>query len=178
MGIVSEVNRALASWLRGQLIAMLVLAASYSVGLAFTGIPLGVGIGLLTGMLAFVPYVGVAIGFCIAMAAGVLDYHGPAPLIGVALTFASVQTCDTLLVTPRIVGKSVGLSPVAVIFALTLGGQLLGYAGVVLAVPTAAVCKVLLHHARRWYFASPFYTGEEASASDAPVPPPRDDGGA
>ena len=160
LGISHEVNQALAAWLRGQVLAMLLLATLYATGLAFARVPLGIGIGILTGLLAFVPYVGVLIGLALALAAAALDYHGPGPLIGVLITYGVVQTLDALVITPRIVGGRAGLSPVTVLFALSLGGELLGYSGLLLAVPSAAVARVLLRRAWRAYMASDFYRGD------------------
>ena len=172
MSTVGEVNGALASWVRGQLTVMVILGGLYATGLALTGIPLGVAIGIATGLMAFVPYVGLGVGLCFALASAGLDVHPASAVAGVLATFAAVQTLDTLIVTPRILGGRVGLSPVAVIFALTLGGELLGYAGLLLAVPSAAVFKVLLAHAHAHYIASPFYTGEPAVPPIASVPLP------
>jgi hypothetical protein len=83
-----------------------------------------------------------------------------------------VQAADALVITPRVLGGQVGLSPVAVIFALSLGGELLGYAGLLLAVPAAAVCKVLLGRARRAYLASAMYAGNAGSAGTEPATQP------
>ena len=176
VGMLDEINHALASWARGQLTVMVILGTLYATGLSLTHVPLGMAIGLATGLMAFVPYIGVAIGFCFAMAAALLEPSPAGAILGVVATYGAVQSLDAFFITPRVLGGRVGLSPVAVIFALSLGGQLLGYAGVVLAVPTAAVCKVLLQHARRWYFATPFYTGDPAVLTDeeaAAIEPPR-----
>jgi predicted PurR-regulated permease PerM len=168
LGVVSEINHALASWFRGQLTVMLILGTLYATGLAITGIPLGVLIGLVTGLMAFVPYVGVGIGLCLALAAALLDAHPASGVVGALATFGAVQSLDALVITPRVLGGRVGLSPVAVIFALTLGGELLGYAGLLLAVPAAAVCKVLLFRAHRLYVASALFTGEPAAPALVP----------
>lgn len=162
LGIVSEINHALAAWVGGQLMVMFILGTLYATGLALAGVPLGVVIGIVTGLMAFVPYVGVSIGLCLALLAALLDPQPAGALVGVLATFAAVQALDGLIVTPRVLGGRVGLSPVAVIFALTLGGELLGYVGVILAVPTAAVCKVLLAHARATWMESRTYLGDEA----------------
>lgn len=160
LGMVSEINHALASWVGGQLTVMLILGTLYATGLALAGVPLGVLIGVVTGLMAFVPYVGVGVGLCLALLAALLDPQPAGALVGVLATFAAVQALDGLIVTPRVLGGRVGLAPVAVIFALTLGGELLGYVGVILAVPTAAVCKVLLAHARAAWMESRAYLGE------------------
>lgn len=173
-GILLEINQALSSWLRGQLTVMLVLGVLYATGLALAGIPLGAAIGIITGLMAFVPYVGVMLGLCLALLAGLLDPRPASALFGVFMTFAAVQAVDGLFITPRILGGRVGISPVWVIFALTLGGELLGYAGVILAVPMAAVAKVLLGHARHIYLESRFYRGTfDIDAESLPPRPPR-----
>jgi predicted PurR-regulated permease PerM len=177
MSIVAEVNHALASWLRGQLTVMLILGTLYSTGLAIAGIPLGVAIGIATGLMAFVPYVGVGIGLCLALLSALLDPQPAAAAMGVLATFGAVQALDAMVITPRVVGGRVGLSPVAVILALTLGGELLGYAGLLLAVPAAAVSKVLLGRAYAAYRRSSFYTGTAVAlvleATESEPPPPQ-----
>jgi predicted PurR-regulated permease PerM len=180
LDLVAEVNHALASWLRGQLTVMLILGTLYATGLTLFRVPLGLAIGLLTGLLAFVPYVGVVVGLCLALAAAVLDAHPASAVVGALATFGSVQALDAMFITPRVLGGRVGLSPVAVIFALMLGGELGGYVGVLLAVPAAAVAKVLLGRAHRAWVGSAFYNGAPEAAArptDEQAPPRSAQGG-
>lgn len=178
--IVHDVYIALGGWLRGQLIVMLIQAALYSIGLSISGIPLAIVIGCTAGFLAFVPYVGVSIGLLAALLVSLLEVstRGAAPVLGVLVTFGSVQLLDAVVITPRAVGGRIGLSAVGVIFALSLGGSLLGYAGLLLAVPLAAVLKALLPRLLHYYTDTNFYRGrppgadEPAVASLAAAPPP------
>lgn len=167
--IVHDVYIALGGWLRGQLTVMVIQAALYSVGLSISGIPLAILIGCTAGFLAFVPYVGVSIGLLAALLVSLLEVstRGAAPVLGVLVTFGSVQLLDAVVITPRAVGGRIGLSAVGVIFSLSLGGSLLGYAGLLLAVPFAAVLKALLPRLLHAYTATAFYKGP-ASAVAAP----------
>lgn len=161
--VVHDVYVALGGWLRGQLTVMLIQAGLYSVGLSLCGIPLAVAIGCTAGFLAFVPYVGVSIGLLAALLSALLDIgdRGAAPLIGVLVTFSTVQLLDALFITPRAVGGRIGLSAIGVIFSLGVGGALLGYAGLLLAVPVAAVLKALAPRLFQAYTHHPFYVGEQ-----------------
>lgn len=159
--VMHDIQVALGGWLRGQITVMLIQAALYSIGLSLTGIPLAIVIGCTAGFLAFVPYVGVSIGLLLALAMALLSAssRGATPVLGVLLTFGAVQLLDAVVITPRAVGGRIGLSAVGVIFALSLGGSLLGYAGLLLAVPVAAVLKVVLPRLIDMYTKTPFYQG-------------------
>jgi predicted PurR-regulated permease PerM len=163
--IMHDIQVALGGWLRGQLTVMVIQAALYSIGLSLTGIPLAIVIGCTAGFLAFVPYVGVSIGLVVALAMALLDVstRGATPVLGVLVTFGAVQLLDAVVITPRAVGGRIGLSAVGVIFALSLGGSLLGYVGLLLAVPVAAIFKVLLPRLIDAYTDTPFYRGKESS---------------
>jgi predicted PurR-regulated permease PerM len=163
--IMHDIQVALGGWLRGQLTVMVIQAALYSIGLSLTGIPLAIVIGCTAGFLAFVPYVGVSIGLVVALAMALLDVssRGAAPVLGVLASFGAVQLLDAVVITPRAVGGRIGLSAVGVIFSLSLGGSLLGYAGLLLAVPVAAVLKVLLPRLIDAYKDTAFYRGRESA---------------
>jgi predicted PurR-regulated permease PerM len=161
-----EIDRVLASWIRGQLTVIAVLAVLYSVGLSIVGIKMAVLIGLLTAMLAFIPYVGVVIGLTLALLVCLLEYTGPGQMLGVGVVFAVVQVTDGLLLTPQIVGEKTGLGPVGVLLALMVGGALFGFVGVLLAVPVAAALVVVLKRALRAYKSSLYYQkGAETTAT-------------
>jgi predicted PurR-regulated permease PerM len=179
--IMDDIYSALGSWLRGQLTVMIIQAALYSIGLSIAGIPLAIVIGCTAGLLAFVPYVGVMIGLMSALLVALLEVStaGAAPILGVLATFGAVQLLDALLITPRAVGGRIGLSAVGVIFALSLGGSLLGYAGLLLAVPAAAVLKALWPRLKAAYTNTTFYRGAASptaaesapeSSSEKPTP--------
>jgi len=155
--LASQIHLTLGSYVRGQITANIVLAALYAVGLRFVDIRLAVPIGVLTGMLAFVPYVGFFLGFFLALAMAILDWHGLAPIIGVITVMTFVQLLDAMVITPRIVGSSVGLAPLEVLLTMSAAASLLGFVGVLLAVPLGAVLKILAIRATDAYLASEFY---------------------
>jgi predicted PurR-regulated permease PerM len=161
----AEIDRALAAWLRGQLTVMAILAVLYAVGLSLVGVKMAVVIGLTTGMLAFIPYVGFAIGAILALLMCLLEYQGWHQLAGVAAVFVVVQALEGLVLTPYLVGEKVGLGPVGVLVALMLGGALFGFVGVLLAVPTAAALVVVVRRALTAYRESNYYRSGETSSS-------------
>jgi predicted PurR-regulated permease PerM len=166
--VAVQTHRTLGGYVRGQLTACFVLGALYATGLRIVDIRLAVPIGVLTGMLAFVPYVGFSLGLCLALAMALLDWHGAGPVVGVLLVMGSVQILDGTIITPRIVGKSVGLAPLEVLLTMMAAGSLLGFFGVLLAVPLGAVTKILLQRIVKVYLASEFYAHAE-TATDANV---------
>jgi predicted PurR-regulated permease PerM len=155
--VARQIDRTLGGYVRGQLTANIVLGALYAAGLRSVGIPLAVPIGVLTGMLAFVPYVGFGCGLLLATTMAALDWQGPGRLLGVITVMLGVQVLDGLVVTPRIVGRSVGLAPLEVLLTMMAAGTLFGFLGVLLAVPLGAVVKILVHRTVKAYLASDFY---------------------
>ncbi len=162
---ISKSDVVIGAWFRGQVEVAGILAVLYSVGLGglfgFLGIGVvtGIAIGVLTGMLNIVPYFGVLIGIILSTLLVLIDWHGWAGPIGVAIVFLVVQTLEGYVITPKIVGEKVGLSPVTVIIVLLLGGELFGLTGVLLAIPIAGVIRVLLPDFLSMYSNSPFFTG-------------------
>jgi predicted PurR-regulated permease PerM len=155
--VARQIHKTLSGYVRGQLTANIVLAALYATGLRMVDIRLAVPIGVVTGMLAFVPYVGFAMGILLAMSMAILDWQGPGTLIGVIAVMGGVQVIDAMVITPRIVGRSVGLAPLEVILTMMAAGSLFGFLGVLLAVPLGAVAKILVQRAVKAYLASEFY---------------------
>lgn len=155
--VARQIHKTLSGYVRGQLTANIVLAALYATGLRVVDIRLAVPIGVLTGMLAFVPYMGFAMGLLLAMSMAILDWHGPGTLVGVVAVMVGVQVIDAMVITPRIVGRSVGLAPLEVILTMMAAGSLFGFLGVLLAVPLGAVAKILVQRAVKAYLASDFY---------------------
>jgi predicted PurR-regulated permease PerM len=155
--VAHQVHRTLGGYVRGQLTASLVLGALYAMGLRITDIRLAVPIGVMTGALAFVPYIGFGCGLLLSVSMATLDWHGPGRLFGVLAVMLGVQALDGLVVTPRIVGKSVGLAPLEVLLTMMAAGTLFGFLGVLLAVPLGAVVKILVHRAVNAYLDSEFY---------------------
>jgi predicted PurR-regulated permease PerM len=177
--VARQIHKTLSGYVRGQLTANIVLAALYATGLRFVDIRLAVPIGVLTGMLAFVPYVGFAMGFILALAMAILDWQGPGTVLGVIAVMVGVQMIDGMVITPRIVGRSVGLAPLEVILTMMAAGSLFGFLGVLLAVPLGAVAKILVQRGVRWYLSTEFYTRppavtrvEVAPISVRAAPPP------
>jgi predicted PurR-regulated permease PerM len=155
--VARQVHRTLGGYVRGQLTANILLGALYASGLRLAGVRLAVPIGVLTGMLAFVPYVGFSFGATLALSMATLDWQGPGRLVGVLAVMLGVQVLDGLVITPRIVGRSVGLAPLEVLLTMMAAGTLFGFLGVLLAVPLGAVLKILAQRIVRAYLASDFY---------------------
>lgn len=162
---IAKMDEVVGAWFRGQIEVAAILAVLYALGLGLTmgfsgiGFTSGIAVGLLAGFLNVVPYFGFLVGILLSTAMVLLDWHGWWPLVGVGATFAIVQALEGYVVTPRVVGEKVGLSPVVVIVALLLGGELLGVLGVVLALPLAGIARVLLPDLIRWYRESDLFTG-------------------
>jgi len=153
-----ECDEMLAAFIRGQLMVMLALATIYTVGLAMIGLELSLLLGVTAGIVSFVPYLGLIVGIGLAGLAAFLQFHEWLPVIMVILVFGVAQVVESVVLTPRFVGERIGLHPVAVIFAVLAGGQLFAFAGVLLALPVAAVIMVLLRHAHQRYLDSHLYT--------------------
>ena len=166
--IASEIHRTLGGYVRGQLTACAVLSALYAGGLMLAGLRLAVPIGVITGMLAFVPYVGFGIGISMAASIALLDWHGANHVLAVLAVMFLVQILDGMAVTPRIVGRSVGLRPIEVLLTMMAAATLFGFLGVLLAVPLGAVVKILLSRATGVYLGSDFYLRPPAPV-EAPV---------
>ncbi len=157
VGLVSECDQVLAEFLRGQLLVMLALAGIYSVGLLLCGLKLALIVGVIAGMVSFVPYLGFIVGVALAGMAALAQFHDLVHLFWVLVVFAVGQALESLWLSPWLVGDRIGLHPVAVIFAVLAGGQLFGFFGVLLALPMAAVVVVLLRHTHDAYRSSTLY---------------------
>jgi predicted PurR-regulated permease PerM len=158
ISFLTETDALLSQFLRGQLTVMLALAVYYSAGLALTGSPTALPIGILTGLLCFIPYVGYALGLTLALLAAVLQFDGWYGVLAVVGVYGLGQVVESFFLTPRLVGERIGLHPLAVIFALLAFGQVFGFFGVLLALPASAVLLVGLKRLRTTYLASDFYT--------------------
>lgn len=155
--VAKEIHQTLGGYVRGQLTANLVLAALYAIALEIVGIPLAIPIGILTGLLAFVPYVGFGLGMLMAITMALLDWQGLDRVIFVLVAMLVVQALESTLITPRIVGESVGLRPIEVLLTMMAAATLFGFLGVLLAVPLGAVIKILVSRAVKVYLASNYY---------------------
>jgi len=158
--IVHEIDGVLAEFLRGQFSVMVVLAIYYAVGLTIAGLDKALAIGILTGLLVFIPYVGFGLGFVLGVVAALLQWSGRPAFLAVLAVYGIGQLLENYVLVPWLVGDRIGLHPIAVIFALLAFGQLFGFAGVLLALPVSAALLVGLRHLRAEYLLSPFYRGD------------------
>ncbi len=158
IGLSLECDSMLSAFMRGQILVMLALAIMYSVGLSLIGLELGLLLGVIAGIVSFVPYLGLIVGICLAGVAAFFQFHSWIPVAEVVAVFTFAQVMEGTVLTPRLVGDRIGLHPVVVIFAVLAGGQLFGFAGLLLALPVAAVCMVLLRHAHQRYLDSELYS--------------------
>lgn len=150
-GLVREADDMLGAFLRGQLLVMIALAVLYSIGLSIVGLKFAVAIGVVSGLVSFVPYLGLVFGILLASLTVALEPQPVWQLIGVVATFSIAQMIEGSVLTPKLVGDRIGLHPVLVIFAVAAGGQLFGFFGILLALPAAAVLSVLVRFAYRNY---------------------------
>jgi predicted PurR-regulated permease PerM len=155
--LATEVDTVLAAFVRGQLYVMLALGCIYSIGLWMTGLDLALLIGMLAGLVSFVPYLGAIVGIVTACVAALVQFHDLIHLVPVAIVFIIGQSLEGMVLTPMLVGDKIGLHPVAVMFAVLAGGQLFGFLGILLALPVASVIMVLLRHVHELYRDSDFY---------------------
>ena len=140
--VATEVDRRLSAFVRGQLTVSAIMAVLYSLGLLLVGIDLAVPVGVLSGVLFVVPYLGTAVGIVLGLILALMKYGFGVELVYILVVFAVVQLIEGYLLTPRIVGESVGLHPLVVMVALIVGGSLLGIWGMLLAIPITAVLSV------------------------------------
>lgn len=156
-----EVDTVLGQYLRGQLLVMLVLAVYYSVALALFGLDLALPIGVLTGLLVAIPYVGFGLGLLLATLAGSLEFSTQvdhvSALVMVSVVYGLGQLLESFVLTPKLVGERIGLHPLAVIFALLAFGHLLGFVGILIALPVSAVLLVAMRRLLKAYLGSALY---------------------
>jgi predicted PurR-regulated permease PerM len=172
-----EINATISAYVRGQSGVCLILGTYYALGLTFAGLSFGLLIGVVSGLISFIPYVGsltaLVLSLAVALAQFFPDWTNILIVAGVVL-FG--QFLESYVLSPYLVGHSVGLHPVWLLFALIAFGYLFGFVGLLLAVPLAAAAGVLIRFAVRRYLASPLYTGETPSRIGFPMgrsgPPP------
>lgn len=158
-GFMDEADSVLGQYLRGQLLVMGVLAVYFSVALALFGFDLAVPVGVFTGLAFFIPYLGFGLGLTLALLAGILQFGSLYGVLVVAGVYGAGQLVESFYLTPRLVGERVGLHPLVVIFALLAFGQLLGFLGVLIALPASAVLLVGVRRVRAGYMSSRLYQG-------------------
>lgn len=154
---IVESNRILSGYIRGQLVVCAILSVLYSVALLIVGVKFAIILGVITGFLSIIPYVGFSIGLVGALVTALADFDGLSPLVGILIAFGIVQILESFVITPRIVGNSVGLSSFEAIIALIVFGNLLGFLGLFLAIPVGAIAKLLLKNLLAEYKSTSFY---------------------
>ncbi|MBY4895100.1 AI-2E family transporter [Rhodobacteraceae bacterium N5(2021)] len=168
--LASRIDRTLASFVRGQGTVCLVLGTFYAVALMIVGLQFGLVVGLIAGLLTFIPYVGALVGGALAIGLALFQFWGEWWMIlSVIIIFMAGQAAEGNVLTPKLVGSSVGLHPVWLIFALSAFGTVFGFVGMLVAVPVAAVIGVLVRYFVEQYQAGLLYQGIGASAA-----PPQD----
>lgn len=156
---LAEVDAVLSGFVRGQLSVCAILALLYSIGLYFIGIDLAIAIGTLAGVTFIIPYVGTIIGIFLSVVMALLKFNDILhPLLCLGW-FGLVQALEGMVITPKVVGNTVGLHPLVAIVALLIGGQLFGIIGMLLAVPVTAVLQVFLRSLAAYYRDSEFFRG-------------------
>ena len=172
MRLARESDATLSGFVRGQLSVMIVLGICYAVALLALGLDVGPLIGIIAGLISFVPYLGAIIGVLMAVVAALVQYHDWLRVILVLFVFGFGHVLEAYVLVPRLVGEKIGLHPLAVIFAILAFGELFGFLGVLLALPIASVANVLLRYAYERYRASDLYATSHAPALVVPEPPP------
>lgn len=158
--VVRDIDKMLSAYLRGQISVMIVMALYYGIALNFTGITAGVIIGIITGTLVFIPYIGIFTGLLIALAMAFSNFHGTNPIFAILGIFIVGHLLEGGLITPYLVGGKIGLNPVMVILSLMIFGKLFGLVGILLALPLATITVVLLRYAKHYYMNSKYYNEE------------------
>ena len=159
--LMKEINVTLSGFIRGQSSVCLILAIYYATALSLVGLDAGILVGLLTGVLIFIPYVGFGIGLLMSILLGLVQGLSMTQWIWLGVVFLIGQIAEGYFLTPYLVGKKVGLHPVWIIFVLLAGGMLAGFLGVLLAVPVAAVLGVFIRRFFKWYQTTTFYKGKK-----------------
>lgn len=180
----AEINAVLAGFVRGQLSVCLLLGSFYSIALMAAGLQFGLVVGAIAGAITFIPYVGSIVGGTLAIGLALFQFWGDWLSIGViAAIFAAGQFMEGNILTPKLVGGSVGLHPIWLLFALSAFGSLFGFVGMLVAVPVAAAIGVFVRFATAQYQSSLLYRGyagadAERLSDGLPVPQDRDGNGA
>jgi predicted PurR-regulated permease PerM len=160
-GLAREIDRKVAAFVRGQLLVGFLLGVFYAVGLVLIGLNYGLLIGLASGILSFIPYLGFTVGFVTSITIAIVQFWPNWPWIAATvLVFLVGQLLEGYVLQPRMIGRNVGLHPVWLIFSLFAFGLLFGFVGLLVAIPAAAAVGVLLRFAVERYRASPLYRGD------------------
>lgn len=172
--LASDINDAISAFIRGQGTVCLILALFYAMGLTAAGLNYGLMIGIVTGLLAFIPFVGWALGLLTATGLAIVQFWPEyLPILGVIAVFLAGQAFDAGFLSPNIVGSKIGLHPVWLIFALFVFAYLFGFVGMLIAVPVAAAIGVVARFGLNAYLKSSVYRGEDALPRPGFVRDPR-----
>jgi predicted PurR-regulated permease PerM len=155
--LIGQISNVLSSYVRSQLLIGLVMGLLYSLGFAILGVPLAITVGMLAGVLNFIPYLGTLIGLVLALLFLTLDNAGIGRFLGVFGVFAIVQSIEGYYLTPKLIGGRLHIHPLLVLTGLLIGGNLFGLVGIILAVPVIAIAKVLFGFFEDIYQQSAFY---------------------
>ena len=166
--LAGEIDVTIAAFVRGQLLVCVILGAFYATGLVLVGLNFGFLIGLVAGLLSFIPYVGFSVGFIVSIGVALVQFLPGWLSIGATIAvFILGQFLEGYVLQPRLIGERVGLHPVWLLFALFAFGLLFGFVGLMIAIPAAAAVGVLVRDGIRRYLASPIYRGKPRP----PAPP-------
>jgi predicted PurR-regulated permease PerM len=155
--LLEKIDTVLSGYIRGQLLVCLILSCLYTIALLIVGIPFAIIIGILTGFLSIIPYVGFAFGFALAMLSALASFENMSTIVGLCIGYGIVQFIESFFVTPQIVGDKVGLSPFEAILALIVVGNLMGFVGLFLGIPIGAILKILIQMLIRQYKQTSIY---------------------
>ena len=170
-GMAREIDKALSGFIRGQSLVCLFLGAWDGLGLSLVGLDFGLLIGVVAGVLSFMPYVGTLVAFVFSLGIGLVQGWPSLKLVSMALAVViSGEFIGSYVISPKVVGESIGLHPVWLMFALLAFGELFGFVGLIIAVPAAAAIGVLARHLIALYLRSPLYRG--AGGHETPGPGP------
>ena len=155
---VTTIDRALSSYAKGQAVICLILMVMYSTSLWAIGLKQGVIVGILTGFLSFIPYIGMLIGYMTSLGISFADFTDWSAIGFVTLVFVTIGMIEGNVLIPRFIGRKIGLNPVWIIFALLAAGTWFGFMGILLALPITTTLAVITRIIIEWYIKTPFYT--------------------
>ena len=165
--LAADIDRAVAGFVRGQLTVCLILAVYYASALVLVGLEFGLVVGMVTGLISFIPWIGAIIGGALSIGLALHQFWGAPLMIGLVVAiFALGQFLEGNVLVPRMVGRSVGLHPVWLLFALSAFGSLFGFAGLLVAVPVAAALGVVVRFFGAQYRESALYRGGDTEEAE------------